>query len=697
MNDAPEDWLGLVGTTLQDKYVVERLVAEGGFSVVYRAQHAIWQQPVAVKVLTALSATRAEDHQRLLDEFVREGALLRELSSRTACILQAYDIATYQAPSGQSYPYLVLEWLEGNALDEVIRARRVDAGDPWSLDELVADMEPLAKALAVVHRRGISHRDIKPTNIFFVGYPRERVVKLLDFGIAKVVTGAAERGAAAAKTGGAISSFSPWYGAPEQFSRTYGATGPWTDVFAFALVLVEMLALRDPLRGETIPEVALQSTSLAVRPTPRTLGVTVSDAVEAVFARALAVAPTDRFETVGHLWSALREALGRPEATSKEMSMMGGAFANPGTDARQAFFSADTASRGSAPSFPPRTSAAPRSFGHDDTLPAPSPLPAATEPSSRNPSPLVFVAMAACVALGLGVAALIRQRHPAPTAAGSALVPAPPPLAAAGCPPGMALLPTGTFRMGVGEPSDGPAHDVTLSAFCLDRTEVTAEAYRGCQKNGECPPAPKRVDAADIPDGERDAFSALCTFHLPEAGAHPMNCVDYARAAQFCQAGKKRLPTSAEWEWAVRGPDDRPFPWGSAAPSATRLNACGTECTAWGTTKRIKLTALYASDDGYPATAPVGAFPLGASAEGILDLQGNVMEWVSDWDGPSKDGPLTDPTGPSSGEKRVLRGGVFTTESAAWLRPAFRFALAPESKSHGVGFRCASSASLPPR
>jgi eukaryotic-like serine/threonine-protein kinase len=736
MTDAAEDWLGLVGTTLQDKYVVERLVAEGGFSVVYRAQHAVWQQPVAVKVLTALSGQAAADHEKLLAEFFREGALLRELSARTACILQAYDIATYQGPTGETYPYLVLEWLEGKALDEVIELRRNGGAGPWTIDEVVETMEPLARALGVVHRRGVSHRDIKPTNIFFVGYPHDVHVKLLDFGIAKVVNSAAELGAATAKTGGAISSFSPWYGAPEQFSRQYGATGPWTDVFAFALVLVEMLALRDPLLGETIAAVALQSTNREIRPTPRTIGVTVSDAVEAVFQRALAVSPTDRFQTAGDMWMALRAAVSRPVEGSAEMSMLGVPFQGDVGDARLSFLGGpDQRISGAPGSF-----AAP-STGSGDRLSRPTSRPSLESPEGRrslatdrtildpslalgavdergtgapsslssnaaappkNRTALVAIAFVSA-ALLLGGAAFLATRSPGPKVpplpsatagalagtSGSANGQRPP------CPPGMVLIPASTFRMGVGEAADGPPHEVTLSAYCLDKTEVTADAYRACQKNGECPPAPRRVDAADIPEGDRDAFSALCTAHLLDQGTHPINCVDHTRAVQYCATQKKRLPTSAEWERAARGPDDRPFPWGNGTPNETRLNACGTECTEWGVSKKVKLTALYNADDGFPATAPVGSFPAGVSAEGAFDLQGNVMEWVADWDGPMSEAPETNPTGPTRGEKRVVRGGVFTTESQAWLRPGFRFALAAESKSHGVGFRCASAPTGP--
>src|SRR5262249_31011466 len=120
----------------------------------------------------------------------------------------------------------------------------------------------------------------------------------------------AQASAALSHTGKDITAFTPNYGAPEQFSRSHGATGPWTDVFAMALILVEVLRGGAPsLLGDDYLQLAVASRDPATRPPPRPLGVRVSPAVEAVFARALAVSPAERFATMGHFWAALHEAV----------------------------------------------------------------------------------------------------------------------------------------------------------------------------------------------------------------------------------------------------------------------------------------------------------------------------------------------------------------------------------------------------
>src|SRR6185437_10110227 len=142
-------------------------------------------------------------------------------------------------------------------------------------------------------RKGVAHRDVKPGNLFVIGDPRgDATVKLLDFGIAKVVSDAQKMAGTFTKTSGQVTSFTPAYGAPEQFSRSVGATGPWTDVFALALVGVEALTQRDPLDGDDFMQLAYASSNPSARPTPRARGASVvPDGVEAVFAKALAVKP----------------------------------------------------------------------------------------------------------------------------------------------------------------------------------------------------------------------------------------------------------------------------------------------------------------------------------------------------------------------------------------------------------------------
>ena len=135
----PPDPLGLVGKTIADKYAIESVVGEGGFAIVYKAQHLLWKRPVAVKVFKALGDVREADRGKLLDEFVREGALLAELSERSAAIVPgARRRDARRRRRASELPYMVLEWLEGATLERVLAtsARRGAAaahgrrGDP---------------------------------------------------------------------------------------------------------------------------------------------------------------------------------------------------------------------------------------------------------------------------------------------------------------------------------------------------------------------------------------------------------------------------------------------------------------------------------------------------------------------------------------------------------------------------------------
>jgi formylglycine-generating enzyme required for sulfatase activity len=259
----------------------------------------------------------------------------------------------------------------------------------------------------------------------------------------------------------------------------------------------------------------------------------------------------------------------------------------------------------------------------------------------------------------------------------------------------MVPIPGGSFFMGFdGDEAlefERPQHQVKLSPFCMDVTEVTVEAYRACSDQGLCQRAPLTVAWPRISAADKKNYGPLCNAADPTRGSHPINCVDWEMADSYCKAQKKRLPTSAEWEFAVRGPDGRVYPWGDEMPDAHHLNACGKECVKWGQTHSIQLAALYPEDDGFPTTSPVGSFPRGRSRYGLDDAIGNVMEWVSDWDGPYDKAPQIDPPGPETGTAKVVRGGAWNAGSSVWVRPSFRFKFPRETRSHGVGIRCATS------
>ncbi len=320
------DPFGLVGSTIAGRYAVEEVIGEGGFSVVYRARHTLWNHPVAIKAFRGFQALDSDARDVLLRAFVQEGAILAALSERTTAIVQARDTATLVTRGGDWVPYLVLEWLDGETLEAVLWHERRVGLPPRALNEAVAFLEPIAQALALAHTKGICHRDLKPGNIFVLGEARgeDRVLKVLDFGTASFFSDA-QRTMAEGRPALRPCGFTPLYGAPEQFSASHGVTGPWTDVFALALILVELLAGCEPMGDGPPAELARVATDPRRRPTPRALARPVSDAVESVFLRALAVFPAERWQTVGSFWRALHQAMGsairEPAPTAPQRSI----------------------------------------------------------------------------------------------------------------------------------------------------------------------------------------------------------------------------------------------------------------------------------------------------------------------------------------------------------------------------------------
>jgi formylglycine-generating enzyme required for sulfatase activity len=259
----------------------------------------------------------------------------------------------------------------------------------------------------------------------------------------------------------------------------------------------------------------------------------------------------------------------------------------------------------------------------------------------------------------------------------------------------MVQIPAGQFFMG----SDGkdagdnekPSHNVTVDSVCMDLYEVTAKKYKACSDVGKCRRAPTEVEWPKITDAERATYSPLCTGADPAKADHPITCVTWQMADTYCKAEGGRLPTEAEWEYATRGPDGRIYPWGDDSPTAAHLNACDAQCLAWAKAHRVDLKALEAADDGFATTAPVGQFPKGRSRFGPYDVVGNVWEWVADWYGDYAPDALQNPTGPATGERKVIRGGAWNAGVPTWLRPSFRYAQVPAAQSYGIGFRCVKS------
>ncbi len=236
----------------------------------------------------------------------------------------------------------------------------------------------------------------------------------------------------------------------------------------------------------------------------------------------------------------------------------------------------------------------------------------------------------------------------------------------------MAYVPAGEFEMGSteGASDERPVHTIRLNSFWIDRTEVTNTQYRQCAEAGVCE-APTECDWG-IPTYEDEAKAD-----------HPAVCVDWFGAQAYCEWAGGRLPTEAEWEYAARGPAHNTYPWGDTFDGEL-LNYCDANC------EYDHRDSTY--DDRYEMTAPVGSYSDGASWCGALDMAGNVWEWAADrYDNDYyADSPSWNPTGPSAGDYRVLRGGSWTGLERN-VRSADRDYDRPYPRYHAVGFRCVST------
>lgn len=266
----------------------------------------------------------------------------------------------------------------------------------------------------------------------------------------------------------------------------------------------------------------------------------------------------------------------------------------------------------------------------------------------------------------------------------------------------MVEVPGGTYRIGHDrrEASAGPAHDVRLAPFAIDRTEVTNAQYveflasLGLALGADAPAGGVRrqdLDAAGqaalIEDEEgvpayplvalddeqaRIGISGGRFVAQPGFEDHPVTETTWRGARDYCLWRGARLPSEAEWEAAARGQAGRLYPWGDEAPTAERVHA------------------------GFRSgrTAAVGSRPAGATPEGILDLSGSLAEWTSSLVRPYPYRPDDGREDPNMAGERITRGGdyVFDTD-ARELTAVFRdgFSRAPERGHRHIGFRCAMS------
>src|SRR3989442_721962 len=280
----------LLGQTLAEKYLVEKLIKRGGMGAVYRGKHVLMDKPVAIKVLRPSLAV----DDAVVARFSREAKAASRISHPHAVNVTDFG----EAENG--VVFLVMEYLDGRTLKEIIKSE-----GPMPLARVVEIVRQVAGALDAAHGQGVVHRDLKSDNIMLSQTTGADWAKVLDFGIAKIQL--PESFADADITAPNLVVGTPQYMSPEQCSQA-GSIDARSDIYSLGVIVFEMLSGQVPFTGESPTVIMMKQ----VQDRPPSILATRADlpaGIDQAIAKALAKQPLDRFQTVGEFSAALARAL----------------------------------------------------------------------------------------------------------------------------------------------------------------------------------------------------------------------------------------------------------------------------------------------------------------------------------------------------------------------------------------------------
>jgi eukaryotic-like serine/threonine-protein kinase len=475
------------GEVLAGKYRVERVLGVGGMGVVVAAYHLMLDRRVAVKFLLSEAQTNPE----VVARFARGARAAVKIESEH--VARVIDVG--ELPNGA--PYMVMEYLEGKDLGDVVAERGA-----LPAEEAVNYVLQASEALAEAHTHGIVHRDLKPANLFLTRRADGSMhVKVLDFGISKSATPAGAPDMGLTKTASVMGS--PLYMSPEQMrsTRTVDAR---TDIWALGVILYELISGRLPFEATTMPELC----ALVLTEEPASLATLqpgLPPALAAAVARCLEKDPNKRFPNVAAFANAIaafgpKRSIASAERISRVLREAGvdaSTFTEPSVAPAAPVVQASTGAEASVAVRP-----------GDSTSSAWSPATTGAErPKPRSRAPFI-VAGAAIVVCGVGGALWFRGAGVSNESMGSAnatnssaklvteLAPKPPPA------PIQTSQPSATAAAPAVEPAATPSASVSASASAVRRapaSRTSTSGVRTSKKSASAPGATTRTGATPSP------------------------------------------------------------------------------------------------------------------------------------------------------------------------------------------------------
>jgi serine/threonine protein kinase/formylglycine-generating enzyme required for sulfatase activity len=573
------------GEVVAGRYALERRLGEGAFGEVWSATDGrAFGRRVAVKFLLERHLTNPEVVQR----FWREG-------QATAALSHPNVVGLLEFGEDGGVPFLVSEFVEGEPLRAVLD-RAADGSVPLPVDEALAIFRQACAGVIAAHAKAIVHRDLKPENIMVHGRGVASVmVKVLDFGVARILGKDSSQSLGRTETGKIIGSLQ--YMAPEQVLGDVPSIDQRTDQFALAAVLFELFALRPAFAGEGYHEV-VGAILDPKRPALAPLRADVGPALDPVLARAFSMRRDERYEDLRALLTSVDDALSRrPHALAGKSATvsvpdLSGQWAAPppprpqpaNPPHREEHLRADRRARsrvrgallvlGVALSVGALGSAVAISVARS-RMPPPTPAPLPLEPTALH-------------APRADDAAVAHPRWTAPPVDPDAwvLVSAPDaPFLLGAEPPGReGASAAGALSRAAGVTFAGPSFRIMKTEVTFGHFEAWAEAFPEHR-----PLVPPWVPSA------AEARAALPAVNVP-----------WSAAEAYCRSIDAALPSEEQWEYAARGTAGRLAPWDGALPPGVPAFL--------GPTGRLLAAGSFAQD---------------ATAAGVLGMAANGQEWTS--------------------------------------------------------------------